>query len=254
MKIDVIIPTKNSVKPCWKKCLDSIYNSNIPLNRLIIIDGNSTDKTLKIVKKCPKIKILEGVGNLAEARELGISLVKTKWFAFIDSDVILPNNWFSEIWKYRKYGNALESWNWNWNNIRKFQKKKTKNGISFVTSYRNQSDRARTIATLIETKFVKGIKIPRELIVLEDEYIRKFLEKKHGVWIKTGVKVDHYPNKWNLNSVYLGYLYGKYKLQSFSSILFKALGNMIIKNEPYSCYWKIIIGFIKGRLHEKIYS
>jgi len=253
MKIDVVIPTKNSVKPCWKKCLDSIYNSDIPLNRVIIIDSCSTDKTLEIAKKYPKVKIIEEAGNLAEAREFGISLVKTKWFAFIDSDVIIPNNWFSEIWKYSKYGNALESWNWNWTNVHKFEMKKTKNGITFMTSYRNQSDRARTIATLIETKFVKGIKIPRELIVLEDEYIRKFLEKRHGVWIKTGVKIDHYPNEWNLNNIYLGYLYGKFKLCSFSTILFKALGNMIIKNEPYSYYWKIIIGFIKGRVSNEIH-
>ena len=49
MQIDVVVLTKNSERTL-EKCLNSIYK-NIPVNRLIVIDGYSTDRTMKIVKK-----------------------------------------------------------------------------------------------------------------------------------------------------------------------------------------------------------
>jgi len=41
-KIDVIMITKNSLNPCLKESLDSIFK-NIPVNRLIVVDSFSSD-------------------------------------------------------------------------------------------------------------------------------------------------------------------------------------------------------------------
>ena len=45
--IDVVMLTKNS-EHLLDKCLVSIY-ANVPVNNLIVVDGFSTDRTLKIV-------------------------------------------------------------------------------------------------------------------------------------------------------------------------------------------------------------
>ncbi|MEJ5327575.1 MAG: glycosyltransferase family A protein, partial [Candidatus Bathyarchaeia archaeon] len=96
MPIDVIVITKNSER-MLRECLCSVY-SNVPVNRLIIVDGYSTDKTLNIVeefqRKHGNVLLLQDKGNRATARQKGISHVETEWFMFVDSDVVLSRGWF----------------------------------------------------------------------------------------------------------------------------------------------------------------
>ncbi len=47
--IDVVMLTKNS-EHILNKCLTSIYE-NVPVKRLIVVDGSSTDSTLKIMNE-----------------------------------------------------------------------------------------------------------------------------------------------------------------------------------------------------------
>jgi glycosyltransferase involved in cell wall biosynthesis len=49
MQVDVLLLTKNSDN-LLVKCLNSIYR-NVPVKTLIVIDGFSTDNTLKILEK-----------------------------------------------------------------------------------------------------------------------------------------------------------------------------------------------------------
>ncbi len=65
MQVDVVLLTKNS-DHLLVKCLTSIYQ-NVPLKTLIVIDGFSTDRTLKILEKFNR-----KFGN--------ILLVQTGWF------------------------------------------------------------------------------------------------------------------------------------------------------------------------------
>ena len=92
----MVILTKNS-EHLLNKCLKSIYG-NVPVKRLIIVDEFSTDNTLKIInefnKKHGNVKIITEKGSRAKARERGIREVKTEWFMFLDSDVILCKDWF----------------------------------------------------------------------------------------------------------------------------------------------------------------
>lgn len=99
MKVDVVLLTKNSLKPCLGDCVHSIYK-NVPLNRLIVVDGGSTDGTIEYLKKFPNVVIIDdSKGCRATARQIGIDMVETDWFLFVDSDVILSRNWFNEAWK-----------------------------------------------------------------------------------------------------------------------------------------------------------
>ena len=51
-KVDVVVLTKNSEEQL-ERCLGAVYR-NVPVNRLIVVDGYSTDKTLDIVSKFEK--------------------------------------------------------------------------------------------------------------------------------------------------------------------------------------------------------
>jgi len=60
--------------------------------------GSQLIKLLSIINKLNEkfktIKVVSLKGSRALARQIGIRNVKTKWFMFVDSDIILSKNWF----------------------------------------------------------------------------------------------------------------------------------------------------------------
>ena len=88
-EISVIVCTKNA-EVMIEGCLKSI-KENQPLE-IIVVDGNSADRTVEIARKyTDKIYSDEGKG-LAYARQLGAEKAKGEYVAYVDSDVILPSN------------------------------------------------------------------------------------------------------------------------------------------------------------------
>ena len=100
--IDVIIPLINT-NPIFKKNLYSFYGE-IPINRLIIGNGGCRDDSIEIVKKFPRVDVI----NQSKYASLGyciaelISKVKTKWFIYLHADVYLPDKWYDIMKKYQK--------------------------------------------------------------------------------------------------------------------------------------------------------
>ena len=96
--IDVALITLNSERKL-RECLDSIY-ANVPVNRLLVVDGFSTDGTIAIFeeykKKYGKVVIVQEKGTRGSARQTAIGLVETEWFLFVDSDVVLSKDWFKK--------------------------------------------------------------------------------------------------------------------------------------------------------------
>ena len=107
--IDVIIPIINT-NELFENNLNSIYRE-IPVNRLIIGNGGSTDDSLKILKKFPRVEIIDQTKNetlgycIAEL----ISLVETDWFIYLHSDVYIPENWYEEMKKNQNKYDWFES-------------------------------------------------------------------------------------------------------------------------------------------------
>lgn len=224
MEIDVVICTKNS-ESTLSNCLNSIYNG-IQVCHLIILDGFSTDKTLDIINSYRDkfhITIIQTKAALGKSREIGINNVDTEWFAFIDSDVILRNDWFREINVYISHVNmgAVES-NFIHHYPADIPEFPTFNN---VLNQRRVDKRGYTIATLIKTQTVEDISIPSDLLIYEDEFIKKWVEEKGYKWMKVvSPVVDHYPNPNHFRDAYLTGIYSvRYKLFPARSIIFSSL-------------------------------
>ncbi len=92
--IDVIIPLINT-NPLFEKNLYSFYKE-IPINNLIIGDGGCTDDSIEIVKKFPRIKVIDQSKYISQGYCIAelISHVETEWFIYLHGDVYLPENWY----------------------------------------------------------------------------------------------------------------------------------------------------------------
>jgi glycosyltransferase involved in cell wall biosynthesis len=176
MRVDVVIITKNSER-MLNECLNAVYE-NVPLNRLIVVDGYSTDKTLDIVhefqKKHGNVLVIQDRGNRATARQKGINQVKTEWFMFVDSDAVLCKDWFKKAEKHLDQ-NVGAVWGIEvWSTIQNPAILKV-----FLWITRKIFDlRGGTHDTLIRTDLVRDIEIPKILHVFEDTYIKDWITRK----------------------------------------------------------------------------
>lgn len=174
--VDVVLLTKNSER-VLEKCLASVYE-NVPVNQLLVVDGYSTDKTLQILDrfndKYQNVKVTFDRGTRGTAREKGIRQVTTDWFMFVDSDVVVCQNWYKKALKHLdKTAGAI----WGievWSTIQNLATLKM-----FLRVTRKIFDlRGGTHDTLIRTDLVKDIRIPRNLHVFEDSYIMDWISSK----------------------------------------------------------------------------
>jgi len=172
--IDVVVLTKNSQR-MLRECLSSIYK-NVPVNRLIVVDGYSTDNTLKIVEefrqKYGNVVVLKDRGTRGSARLKGIRQVETEWFMFVDSDVILCDRWFTKAERF-----MLENVGAVWG-IEKWADMKHPKTLKIFLWITRKIFRGGTHDLLVRHKAVKDITIPPALHVFEDAYIKEWIEKK----------------------------------------------------------------------------
>jgi glycosyltransferase involved in cell wall biosynthesis len=174
--VDVVLLTLNSER-ILNECLQSIYE-NVPVNQLIVVDGYSQDKTLEILNKFNQqygnVKVIFDRGNRATARQKGISQVATEWFMFVDSDVVLCRNWFQKAQKCLS-DDVGAVWGIEvWSTISNPKTLK----LFLVITRKIFEVRGGTHDTLIRTSMVKDIKIPNDLHVFEDAYIKDWVTAK----------------------------------------------------------------------------
>ncbi len=100
--VDVIIPLINT-NPLFEKNIYSFYRE-IPINRLIIGNGGCTDDSIEIVKKFPRVNLIDQSKYQSQGYCIAelISSVETEWFIYLHADVYLPENWYKNMKKYQK--------------------------------------------------------------------------------------------------------------------------------------------------------
>jgi len=97
MRVSVVIPVYNEESRI-KNCLDSLMKQDDKPNEIIVVDNNSTDNTVSIVKKYKDIKIInEKNQGITPARNKGFDTAKYEIIARCDADSVLPDNWVKQI-------------------------------------------------------------------------------------------------------------------------------------------------------------
>jgi glycosyltransferase involved in cell wall biosynthesis len=104
--ISVIIPTLNSEKHI-KNAVESIIHQTYKHYEIIIVDGASTDNTIRIIKNlCRKhdnIKLIsENDNGIYDAMNKGIKIAKGTWVLFLGSDdTIYQEDVFERIFAHK---------------------------------------------------------------------------------------------------------------------------------------------------------
>jgi glycosyltransferase involved in cell wall biosynthesis len=203
--IDVVMLTKNSAY-MLEKCLSSLY-ANVPVKRLIVVDGFSTDRTLNIIahfnEKYNNIRVLRIKGTRAKAREIGIAEVETAWFMFFDSDVMLSRDWFKHA--VANVGQGVGAvWGLNLDVIPNLKGKRLLR-LQEQVARRSFGLRGGTHDTLVLRESVKGIRIPEKLHTHEDAYIINWIRKKgYKIKVGEGIYCLHYKptENWTMKNAF----------------------------------------------------
>jgi len=98
MTIDTSIATRNNAKTI-ARCIKAI-RSSIPVGRLVVIDGGSTDDTVPIARSLGA-DVLVNRGLLGSVRYVQAQECSSEWIAIIDSDVYVYPEWWPEISRHR---------------------------------------------------------------------------------------------------------------------------------------------------------
>jgi glycosyltransferase involved in cell wall biosynthesis len=101
--VSVNIPTYNNIKTL-KKTLESVKKQSYKNIEIIIIDSNSNDGTLDLIKKFKGIKVYQYQGTLLGARGVGVEKSKGKYIFLVDSDHVLePNTIEKAVQKMKEF-------------------------------------------------------------------------------------------------------------------------------------------------------
>jgi len=98
--VSIVVVTKNEERHI-KDCLESLMRLEYPKEKheIIVVDGNSTDKTREIVKEYLAKLIIDKEGGLANSRNIGIQAAKGDYIASTDADCVVKKDWLKILVK-----------------------------------------------------------------------------------------------------------------------------------------------------------
>lgn len=82
-----------------EETLQSVVKQDFASLEIIVVDNNSTDDTVQVVKKYPVKYVLEKRQGVAYARNTGLETSRGDYLAFIDDDETVNPDWVTEILK-----------------------------------------------------------------------------------------------------------------------------------------------------------
>ncbi len=95
-KVTVVLLTKNSAATV-NESLKSIFNQTRKPDEVVVVDGSSTDDTLKIIEKYPVRLVQEPGLGFGHARNLGVKNSEGEIIFFIDSDCYAEPQWIEKM-------------------------------------------------------------------------------------------------------------------------------------------------------------
>jgi len=100
--VDVLLLTLDA-ETYLEKCLESLYRE-APVNKVIVVDGGSKDRTVDILKQYPRMEIhvRPDIRTTGKGVEFALAQATTPWIIFMDADIELPAGWYDEMVKHRE--------------------------------------------------------------------------------------------------------------------------------------------------------
>jgi glycosyltransferase involved in cell wall biosynthesis len=99
MNVSIVIPVYNEAD-YLESCLKAVAKQTVEPYEVLVIDNNSTDRTVQIAKKFGFVTVIpEPTQGIVFARNTGFRHAKGEILARIDADTILPANWVTLISK-----------------------------------------------------------------------------------------------------------------------------------------------------------
>lgn len=97
-RISVVIPTYNE-EDIIEKGLSNFSNQSLSRDEfeIVVVDGGSTDETVRIAKKYADTVIQQKSKGVGGARNDGVEVTRAEIVATTDIDVILPDFWLERI-------------------------------------------------------------------------------------------------------------------------------------------------------------
>ena len=189
--MDYVVVTKNG-ESTISATIDSIRSQN-NVNRVIVVaSSDSRDEAkrqLHNLQRSGRIDVLryENTG-LAFARYLGIMIVETPWFSFIDDDIVLPPNWSAYMENYIEGARKMH--------MGAFVGQAYMNDVH--REYLEQSHITHTIEermfthnTAIRTDLVSNWKPDFDISAYEDYNLTQFIISKNAVCMSVPLFVFH---------------------------------------------------------------
>ncbi len=97
LSLSIVIPVYNEENHLTA-CLDAVAKQIVMPNEVIVVDNNSTDRSISIAKSYSFVKILhEKKQHQTYAQRLGFDMAKGDIIGRIDADTVLPRNWTKKV-------------------------------------------------------------------------------------------------------------------------------------------------------------
>jgi glycosyltransferase involved in cell wall biosynthesis len=95
LDLSVVVPARDA-EGLIEDCLRSIAASRV--REIIVVDGESTDRTAEIARRHGAQVISDGGRGLPAARHMGALAAHAEWVALIDADVVLAEGDLERLW------------------------------------------------------------------------------------------------------------------------------------------------------------
>jgi len=242
--IDVAMPTAESggvLDGTLERLRAAVEAADVRVAQLVLIDDESTDDTRNAARRHAEeagwqTTIRSLPCSLPRARELAIDAVDAEWFLFLDDDVRLTDDYLEQM---------LNATAPMVGGVQGRKASRTEDPSDWV---KRRSRRAGTHATLLRRDAVEGVSFPPDLHVLEDEYLRRYVESRGYVWVfNHQARFEHANQERHPIGWQEGYLGAKYDLSRFQDVALNVPYAAATGRNPFP-HAKRTAGWIAGRI------